>query len=70
LKIWPACIGKRQIKVDFMKFSLSCSCPKSCTFHKLFLGPKIATFDKIEIPPEKNFVSRWFACVENPKPQF
>jgi hypothetical protein len=26
-----------------MKFSLSCSCPKSCTFHKPFLGPKIAT---------------------------
>ncbi len=36
-------IGKRQIKVDFMKFSLSCSCPKSCTFQKSFLGPKIAT---------------------------
>jgi hypothetical protein len=26
-----------------MKFSLSCSCPKSCTFHKPFLDPKIAT---------------------------
>ncbi len=43
LKIWPASTGKRQIKVDFMKFSLSCSCPKSCTFHKPFKGPKIAT---------------------------
>jgi hypothetical protein len=34
---------------------------------KLQLRP---TFDKIEIPPEKNFVSRWLACVENQKPQF
>jgi hypothetical protein len=42
-KIWPASIGRRQIIVDFMKFSLSCSCPKSCTFHKHFLGPKIST---------------------------
>ncbi len=45
LKIWPASVGRRQIKVDLVNFSLSCSCPKSCTFHKHFLGPKIATED-------------------------
>ncbi len=43
LKIWPASVGRRQIKDHLIKFPLSYSCPKSCTFHKLFLGPKIAT---------------------------
>ncbi len=60
LKTWPASISKRQIKVDFMKFSLSCSCRKSCTFHKPFLGPKIATealiLTKLKFHLKKNFV--------------
>ncbi len=43
LKIWSASVGRRQIKVDLAKFSLSCSRPKSCTFHKHFLDAKIAT---------------------------
>ncbi len=38
-----ASFRRRQIKVDLIKFSVSCSCLKSCTFHKHFLGPKIAT---------------------------
>ncbi len=45
LKICPASVGRRQIKVDLINFSMSCSCPKSCTFHKHFLVPKIETED-------------------------
>jgi hypothetical protein len=60
------------MKVYLIKVSLFCSCPKSCTFHKYFVGPKIVTeallLKKLKLDLKKNFVSRWFVCVENPKP--